>query len=135
MDEALKKLLENPRVWRGGASASSVPGLASGYAQLDRHLPGGGWPANALTEILLAEAGSGELKLLMPALARLSHAEPESFKSGAHESGWLAWIAPPFDPYPPALLEWGSQSHTGFDRASQKRDRNLVGRRAGAGLR
>lgn len=102
MDEALEKLLENPRVWRGSVSASSVPGLASGYPELDHHLPGGGWPIHALTEILFAHSGSGELQLLMPALARLSRSE----QSGPR-AGWFAWIAPPFHPYPPALLQWG----------------------------
>ena len=107
MDDALEKLLENPRVWRGSTPASALSGLASGYPQLDQHLPGGGWPVNALTEILLARAGSGELKLLMPALARLSRSEQAGSEGSAHRSGWLAWIAPPFHPYPPALLQWG----------------------------
>ena len=106
MDEALEKLLENPRIWRGDASASYAPGLASGYPRLDRHLPGGGWPNHALTEILLAQSGSGELQLLMPALARLSR-EDASSAEAAEMAGWLAWIAPPFHPYPPALLQWG----------------------------
>lgn len=107
MDEALEKLLENPRVWRGSAPASCVPGLASGYPELDHHLPGGGWPVHALTEILFAQSGSGELKLLMPALARLSRSEHEAPEPADLQAGWLAWIAPPFHPYPPALLQWG----------------------------
>ncbi len=75
-------------------------GLASGYPELDRHLPGGGWPPHALTEILLGEHGAGELKLLMPALARLCRVDDD-------RGGWIAWIAPPFQPYPPALVQWG----------------------------
>lgn len=105
MDDALEKLLQNnPRLWRGRSTASGLQGLPSGYPGLDRHLPGGGWPQHALTEILLEHYGAGELKLLMPALARLSQPDrdrdPES-------TGWLAWIAPPFQPYPPALVQWG----------------------------
>ena len=105
MDGALKKLLQNnPRLWRGCSPAPGLQGLPSGYPGLDRHLPGGGWPKHALTEILLEHYGAGELKLLMPALARLSQSssdhEPES-------TGWVAWIAPPFQPYPPALVQWG----------------------------
>lgn len=69
---------------------------------LDRHLPGGGWPRHALTEILLRDHGTGELELLMPALARLSNPNHDD-----GETGWIAWIAPPFQPYPPALLQWG----------------------------
>jgi len=102
LDEAIGKLLENPRLWRGRSTAVGWKGLASGYPELDRHLPGGGWPPNALTEILLAEYGAGELRLLMPALARLSRPDDP-----AAEAGWIAWIAPPFQPYPPALVQWG----------------------------
>lgn len=112
MDDAIEKLLQNPRVWRGRSSAPNWRGLASGYPQLDRHLPGGGWPPHALTEILLAQTGAGELKLLMPALARLS--QSNSGSSAADQAGddmdragWIAWIAPPFHPYPPALVQWG----------------------------
>lgn len=133
MDDAIEKLLQkNPRVWRGRSSAPNWQGLASGYPQLDRHLPGGGWPPHALTEILLAQTGAGELKLLMPALARLSQScassmnpsptnpgrsNPSRSSSSRSNSGqiggetdtvgWIAWIAPPFQPYPPALVQWG----------------------------
>lgn len=118
MNDALHQLLQNPRIWRGTdqAEAPGWQGLASGYPRLDRHLPGGGWPQHALTEILLEHYGSGELKLLMPALARLSQAgdsdahEPGNepcHKSCNPEAGWIAWIAPPFEPYPPALVQWG----------------------------
>jgi hypothetical protein len=116
VDDALRNLLQNPRVWRGnrqmdaarvspGGSATAYP---TGYARLDRHLPGGGWPRYALTEILLEHYGTGELKLLMPALAHLSNAE-EVAGCGPddRQAGWIAWIAPPFQPYPPALLQWG----------------------------
>jgi len=108
VNDALHQLLQNPRVWRGRdqADAAAWQGLASGYPRLDRHLPGGGWPQNALTEILLEEYGTGELKLLMPALARLSQVN-DSHSSRNGEAGWIAWIAPPFEPYPPALVQWG----------------------------
>lgn len=110
MNDALEKLLENPRVWRGQTQAdspASVAGLSSGYPRLDRELPGGGWPQHALTEILLEYYGSGELKLLMPALARLSQPQADLNFDGAVEAGWIAWIAPPYEPYPPALEQWG----------------------------
>lgn len=97
MSDALDKLLQSPRLWRGRAQGSAWQGLATGYPRFDEHLPGGGWPQHALTEILLEQYGSGELKLLMPALARLSQ----------EAAGWLSWIAPPFQPYPPALQQWG----------------------------
>ncbi len=102
MDDPIEKLLKNPRVWRGRSAAPGWQGLASGYPRLDRYLPGGGWPPHALTEILLAEHGAGELELLMPALARMSRAADDG-----DAAGWIAWIAPPFHPYPPALVQWG----------------------------
>lgn len=102
MDDAIEKLLQNPRLWRGRSAGPGVQGIASGYPLLDRHLPGGGWPPHALTEILLAHYGTGELKLLMPALARLS--QPDRNPGSA---GWIAWVAPPYQPYPPALVQWG----------------------------
>ncbi len=101
---SLDKLLENPRVWRGHNQAHAPTGLASGYEALDRHLPGGGWPQNALTEILVEHYGIGELRLLMPALATLSTADNGM---DYNEPGWIAWVSPPFQPYPPALQQWG----------------------------
>jgi cell division inhibitor SulA/protein ImuA len=100
----LAKLLENPRVWRGQDRARVVEGLSSGYEQLDRLLPGGGWPQRALTEILIGQYGIGELQLLMPALASLC---VEESAADTVEPGWIAWVAPPFQPYPPALQKWG----------------------------
>jgi cell division inhibitor SulA/protein ImuA len=100
----LAKLLENPRVWRGQDRARVVEGLSSGYEQLDRLLPGGGWPQRALTEILIGQYGIGELQLLMPALAGLC---VEEAAADNVEPGWIAWVAPPFQPYPPALQKWG----------------------------
>ena len=38
----------------------------------------------------------------MPALARLSR--PDATTGAAR---WIAWVAPPFQPYPPALVQWG----------------------------
>jgi len=96
--------LENPRVWRGRDQAGRRAGLASGYPELDRHLPGGGWPRESLTEVLTEYYGIGELRLLMPALARLS---TETSTQDFTEPGWIAWVAPPFQPYPPALQQCG----------------------------
>ena len=104
MSSSLDKLLENPRVWRGRDQAGRRAGLASGYPELDRHLPGGGWPRESLTEVLTEYYGIGELRLLMPALARLS---TETSTQDFTEPGWIAWVAPPFQPYPPALQQCG----------------------------
>lgn len=104
---SLEKLLENPRVWRGSSQTDTRVGLASGYPKLDRCLPGGGWPLPALTEILIGQYGIGELRLLMPALAQLGAEESHHTASEPVEPGWIAWIAPPFQPYAPALQQYG----------------------------
>ena len=94
---SLENLLQRADVWRGGDLARRGPeGVPSGSAALDAELPGGGWPRGALTEVLLARPGGGELGLLLPALARLSA-----------EGRWLAWVAPPHLPYAPALAAAG----------------------------
>lgn len=93
----LEAVLHRHPVWRGGSVAQSPARIEpSGHAALDRELPGGGWPAGALTEILCASHGIGELQLVLPALAALSRA-----------GGRIAWLAPPHLPYAPALAAAG----------------------------
>jgi len=75
---------------------SACPGIASGFAALDAELPGGGWPCGALTELLPQHEGIGELRILGPALAQL-----------AAQGKFIAWIAPPYLPYAPALAAAG----------------------------
>lgn len=70
--------------------------ISTQFSKLDEVLPGGGWPLGSLTEILSRRTGSGELPLLLPALARFSH-----------ENRWVSWIAPPHVPYAPALAAGG----------------------------
>jgi protein ImuA len=62
----------HPALWRAHRLGLARQGsTATGYAALDRELPGQGWPHRALTELLLPHPGVGELRLLAPALARL----------------------------------------------------------------
>lgn len=97
MDPGLAALLKRPDVWRGDEAVHvAIPSIPTGFAALDALLPGGGWPRGALTEILPERAGIGELSLLAPALARLSR-----------QDLWLAFIAPPYLPYAPALAAVG----------------------------
>ncbi len=94
---ALAALLSHPAIWRGDRLGNvAAPSLPSGFAALDAELPGGGWPTAALTEILPQHEGIGELRILGPALAGLSA-----------QGQWLAWIAPPYLPYAPALQAAG----------------------------
>ena len=91
----------NKRVWRGKGAAAGRTVIATGFAELDEFLPGGGWPRGAITEIFVDGYGVGELALLMPALAALTRKDP------ARAEKWVAWIAPPFIPYAPALQQHG----------------------------
>ena len=97
MNTSLDMVLQHPGIWRGDQRAQTCEdALPTGFAELDELLPGGGWPRGALTEILLERQGIGELRLLLPALARASE-----------QSRWLAWVAPPHVPYAPALAAAG----------------------------
>jgi cell division inhibitor SulA len=62
-------------LWRADALGShATAGVCSGFPELDRELPGGGWPPAALTELLLTQHGGGEFRLLAPVLHALSQA-------------------------------------------------------------
>jgi len=91
----LADILQRQAVWRGGAPAAGAPAAPTGYAALDAELPGGGWPAG-LVEVLCRAEGIGELQVVLPALARLTAA--------GHR---IAWLAPPYLPYAPALRAAG----------------------------
>lgn len=115
----------HPALWRAHRLAHDAGrALASGFAALDAQLPGGGWPRRALTELLLAHPGVGEMRLLGPSLAATLRA------------GRLVML---FDP-PAALSAW-ALAQIGLD-ASQMlvidgRSRLPVGagaRQAGASL-
>jgi len=96
LDPALARLLSRGDIWRGHGSEAHGDGEPTGFAALDTRLPAGGWPRGALTELLPERSGIGELRLLMPILARLSR--------GAR---WVAWIDPPYVPYAAGLYAGG----------------------------
>ena len=67
----LAPLQEIATVWRADELARPIGAvLATGHPALDRELPGGGWPVGAASEILQAQSGQNEWRLLLPALAR-----------------------------------------------------------------
>ena len=99
MNDALAELLRHPALWRGG-DAGAPETVPTGFRALDARLPGGGWPLATLIELLVPAAGVGEIRLLLPALRRLTTAVGE-------EPRWVAWLAPPHLPYAPALADAG----------------------------
>jgi hypothetical protein len=92
----LAALLAHPAIWRGDTCAPEPSALPSGFAALDAVLPGRGWPQGALTEMLLEREGIGEIRLTLPALARVQAQGRD-----------VVWIAPPHRPYAPALAAAG----------------------------
>ncbi|HPT49869.1 MAG TPA: translesion DNA synthesis-associated protein ImuA [Accumulibacter sp.] len=125
----LRQILERPDVWRGDALAGTrLPGVPTGFAELDGELPGGGWPRGGLIELLPICDGVGELSLLLPALARVSN----------DELSWLVCIAPPYSLHAPAwsaggvdlsrLLVAGASGHD----AAWACERSLVAEGVGA---
>jgi protein ImuA len=63
------------RLWQGDMLFAPASSVASGFAALDAQLPGGGWPARCLTELLIPAPGIGEMRLLAPCLAALVKAQ------------------------------------------------------------
>ena len=89
----------HPALWLGHQlGRTGVDAVASGFAELDAELPGGGWPRRALTELLLPHAGVGEVRLLAPPLVATQRA------------GRLVMV---FDP--PATLSAEALAGLGFD--------------------
>ena len=93
---AARALLDHPGLWQAGKLSATGPTLASEYRSLDQHLAGG-FPGDGLTELMVDQAGIGELQLLVPAMRRLSQTQER----------WIAWINPPHRPYAPALRSCG----------------------------
>lgn len=87
---ALQELLHHPRIWKG-FSQRSLSDQRTGFAALDRLLPGHGWPRQALIEVMSEQLGIGELQLLLPILRGCAQ----------------CWINPPHIPYAPALSQLG----------------------------
>lgn len=92
ISSSISSLTSHPLLWRGKQVSHHIVTLGTGYASLDKALPGNGWPRGAITELLMDTVACGELSLLLPALAQLSQAKQ-----------WISMIDPPWIPYPSAL--------------------------------
>ncbi|GDY34666.1 translesion DNA synthesis-associated protein ImuA [Acidovorax sp. NB1] len=87
-----------PGVWHADAlGAGPQAAQPTGYALLDAQLPGGGWPVGALCEVLQPLAGLHEWQLVLPALAQAT----------ARRAGAVVAVAPPCEPFGPALKAQG----------------------------
>lgn len=93
----ISSLAEQGHIWTARHwQETQIEGISTGYIKLDTELPGGGWPLSAITEILYPQHGSGELRLLLPALAQLSR----------QDTRWQLWLNSPYLPCAPALQQW-----------------------------
>ena len=102
MNARLDALLAHPLLWRARDAVIQNDALPTGLSLLDEWLPGGGWPKQGLIEILSDRVDSEALRLLAPLLAgTFIHGSTREAMSA------LAWIAPPHEPYPPALMANG----------------------------
>jgi protein ImuA len=86
------------QMWQGDQVAGPLAqAISSGHPALDRALPGRGWPTGSLTELLVEYDGVGEMRLLAPALRRLT------MEGERH----VVMIAPPYRPHAAAFETWG----------------------------
>jgi protein ImuA len=88
-------------VWRGaGLARQTAAVLPTGWSVLDAELPGGGWPTQAVCEILSPQPAILEWRLLGPALRRAVAA-----------GGQVVLVGPPRHPYLPGLAHEGVGEH------------------------
>jgi len=80
---------------RRAAQQAQTPTTSTGWPAIDRLLPGGGYPQDSVTELLIRDEGTGELSLLLPALAARLSAQP---------TRQIGLISPPHALNAPALL-------------------------------
>jgi hypothetical protein len=103
---SLADILAGARVWKlkDASAAPTRPVWSTGNSALDARLPGGGWPTASLIEVLLDHTGLGEVQLFLPALVECQR---NTGPGKSDDAPWLVWIAPPHEPYAPALAQQG----------------------------
>jgi protein ImuA len=82
-------------VWRADQMAThQTIATSTGHRALDEELPNRGWPGSALIELLLQQAGIGEMMLLLPALRAIARQRR------------IVLIQPPYLPQIAAWTAW-----------------------------
>jgi len=94
MGSGFDELVAHPKIWKLDGRSPRWETIATGFDELDRCLPGGGWPSRAITEVFFERDGMGEVSLFLPALVQ---SQPRN----------IVWVAPPYIPYAPALFRAG----------------------------
>lgn len=88
-------------VWRADAWSAPARACSSGHPALDAQLPGGGWPAGGLVELLSTQPGLHEGSLLAPHWADVCRAEP------AARLAWVVLRHNPWRAHAPGLARLG----------------------------
>ena len=118
LPSVLAPVLMDARIWRASSlGRSNSPCVPSGFAALDAELPGGGWPTQMLSEILLHHSTCAEWRLLGPSLRSLLTPPPlaRTGRMGARKAmptqplRQMLLINPPQMPHLPGLLGFGIQ--------------------------
>ncbi|WP_251865278.1 translesion DNA synthesis-associated protein ImuA [Achromobacter sp. Marseille-Q4962] len=108
----------HPAVWRASQLArGAARTLPTGHAALSAELPDGGWPLGSLIEVLTPHPGSGEIRLLRPALAQLETRRPIALVQPPHPphiASWMSWKLDPRQllwvaPEKPADALWATE--------------------------
>lgn len=85
----------HPSLWRASQLArSTTKCVDTGHMALSNQLAGGGWPTGQLIELMVQQPGSGEMRLLAPALVQVAHRK-------------VVFIEPPHPPHAIALAGLG----------------------------
>lgn len=85
----------HPALWRASQLARSVGKCVdTGHIALNNALSGGGWPTGHFVDLLVQQPGSGEMRLLAPALSKVADRQ-------------VAMIEPPHPPHAIALAGLG----------------------------
>lgn len=90
--ETLEQLARLCRRLDIGAAAAASP---TGFSELDKALPAGGWQCGTVVELMPEQTGIGEFRLLAPTLTRITRER------------YALLVAPPFIPFAPALRKHG----------------------------
>lgn len=98
MNTDVRQLLqEHPELWKANQLGQQRhASVHTGFPELDRELPGQGWPGSTLIELLLNKPGVGELRFLMPVMQKL-----------AWEGRKIILLCPPHQPFAPAFEQHG----------------------------
>ena len=72
LDTAIAPESLHPALWRASQLARGhTRTVDTGHLALSNQLPGGGWPVGTMVDLLVQQAGIGEMRLLAPALRKV----------------------------------------------------------------